>query len=282
MPALTWAVAQPPLLTYAVLASAGLGMASPYLLIGAFPELIRFLPKPGVWMDTFKQFMGFVLLGTVVFIFTFLELPLLAPTIGLLFGLWAACWWIGRISPLASSAARTLGWIEAVAFAGVVWIFMFPGLGPLIGSKSFAGSLADVMQDRFERQVYVQAAILTEDQQSQRPERLGPQTVMVDFTADWCLSCKNLERTVLSTAPILDAVKKNDVVTLQADWSNAAPEVTRLLSALIGKPHVPVLAIFPAGDPNRPIVIEGLDPAFRTDQSQQVVLDALAKAGASK
>ena len=90
---------------------------------------------------------------------------------------------------------------------------------------------------------------------------------------------QNLERTVLRTAPILDAIRKNDVVTLQADWSHAAPEVTRLLSALIGEPHVPVLAIFPAGDPNHPILVEGLDPAFRTDQSQQIVLDALAKAG---
>ena len=71
-------------------------MASPYLLIGAFPQLLRFLPKPGAWMDTFKQIMGFVLMGTVVFIFTFLETPLLVPTLGLLFGLWAACWWIGR------------------------------------------------------------------------------------------------------------------------------------------------------------------------------------------
>ena len=89
-----------------VFISAGLGMASPYLLIGVFPQLLRFLPKPGAWMDTFKQIMGFVLMGTVVFIFTFLETPLLVPTLGLLFGLWAACWWIGRISPLADSTTQ--------------------------------------------------------------------------------------------------------------------------------------------------------------------------------
>ena len=46
----------------------------------------------------------------------------MVPTLGLLFGLWAACWWIGRISPLADSATRTRGWLEAAAFAGVVWI----------------------------------------------------------------------------------------------------------------------------------------------------------------
>ena len=103
--------------TFAVFISAGVGMASPYVLIGAFPQLLRFLPKPGAWMDTFKQLMGFVLMGTVVFIFTFLETPLLVPTLGLLFGFWAACWWIGRISPLADSTTRTRGWLEAAVFA---------------------------------------------------------------------------------------------------------------------------------------------------------------------
>ncbi|HEV3341872.1 MAG TPA: protein-disulfide reductase DsbD domain-containing protein, partial [Pirellulales bacterium] len=68
--ALGFAVAQPPLVTYLMFASIGLGMASPYLLIGAYPQLMRFLPKPGGWMDTFKQIMGFVLLATVVYLLT--------------------------------------------------------------------------------------------------------------------------------------------------------------------------------------------------------------------
>ena len=86
-PALTWAVIQPPAKTYAVFVAVGLGMASPYLLVGAFPRLIAFLPKPGEWMDTFKQIMGFVLLATVVFILTFLAWPLVVPTVGFLFAL---------------------------------------------------------------------------------------------------------------------------------------------------------------------------------------------------
>ena len=72
-PALVWATAQPAWLTYTVFLSAGLGMASPYLLVGAFPALLRFLPKPGAWMETFKTFMGFVLMGTVVYLLAVLE-----------------------------------------------------------------------------------------------------------------------------------------------------------------------------------------------------------------
>ena len=272
--ALAWAVAQPPQLTYAVLLSAGLGMASPYLLIGAFPQLIRFLPKPGAWMDTFKQSMGFLLLGTVVYIFTFLELPLVVPTLGLLFALWAACWWIGRISPLAEPGARARAWLEAAAFAGVVWIFMFPGLGRIAGGSLAFDGLADVMRDRFDRQVHRRASLIALDRQPEKS--VGRKTVLVDFTADWCPTCKVFEATVLNTATITDAVRKNGVVTLQADWTHAedSPEVTRMLETL-GCKEIPVLAIFPAGDPNRPIV-------FRGGCTQQTLLDALEKAGPSK
>jgi thiol:disulfide interchange protein DsbD len=273
-PAVTWAAVQPPLLTYAVLLSAGLGMASPYLLIGAFPQLIRFLPKPGPWMDTFKQLMGFVLLGTVVFIFTFLEFPLLVPAIGLLFGLWAACWWIGRISPLADGGAKARAWLEAAAFAGVVWILMFPGLGHLAGDSFTFGSVADIMRERFDRQALLRAALAPASPALQNST--GPKTVMVDFTADWCLTCKTLEATVLNTAAIADAVKRYGVVTLQADWTHEdeSSQVTKMLKAL-GSKTVPVLAIFPAGNPNKPIILRG-------GYTQQMLLDALAEAGASK
>jgi suppressor for copper-sensitivity B len=98
VPAVSWAAAQPAGLTYLTFTSIGLGMASPYLLIGAFPRLIRVLPKPGAWMDTFKQIMGFLLMGTVVFLFNSLASEWVIPTLTLLLGIGIACWWIGRIS----------------------------------------------------------------------------------------------------------------------------------------------------------------------------------------
>ena len=109
-PALVWATAQPAWLTYTVFLSAGLGMASPYLLVGAFPELLRFLPKPGAWMETFKTFMGFVLMGTVVYLLAVMEAEYVVPTVGLLFGLSFLCWWVGRISPLADFMAKLRTW----------------------------------------------------------------------------------------------------------------------------------------------------------------------------
>ena len=266
-PALAWMVGKDPQFTYAVLLSAGLGMASPYLLIGAFPQLIRFLPKPGAWMDTFKQLMGFVLLGTVVFILTWLDLPLVAPTVGLLFGLWAACWWIGRLSPLADAGAKGRTWLEAAVFTAMVWVFMFTGV-------SFSGfsirGLAEIMRDDYDYEIRVAAIKLPPARPAEKPA--GPQTVMVDFTANWCLTCKAFEAAVLDSPAVVEAVRRHGVITLQADWTHEDPEISKMLEVLGGK-QVPVLAIFPARDPNHPIV-------FRGGCWQQTLLDALKEATA--
>jgi suppressor for copper-sensitivity B len=269
-PALTWAVAQPPALTYAVLLSAGLGMASPYLLIGAFPELMRFLPKPGAWMDTFKQIMGFVLLGTVAFLLSSLDAPLVVPTVSLLFALWAGCWWIGRVSPLADGGTRVRAWMEAAAFVGLMWILLFPGTRGLLPDRFAFGGLVESMQERFSSRVRLEAAKLAVNRVA--VARTGPQTVLVDFTANWCLSCKALEKAVLNRSDVISQVNRSGVVALQADWTNRDPEVTRMLQTL-GANMVPVIAIFPARDPSHPIV-------FRGGYTQQGLLDALAKATA--
>jgi suppressor for copper-sensitivity B len=288
--ALTWAVNQPPPKTYAVFTAVGLGMASPYLLIGAFPSLIAFLPKPGAWMDTFKQIMGFVLLGTVVFLLTFIPIALVVPTVGFLFGLWGACWWIGGTSPTADAGVKVRAWLAAAAFAGAMWFLTF-------------GWLAGVMQGYFDRAVEEAIALQMIEGQveggavvatvkpmlTKNGNRLPWQpftrpvledaiasgaTVLVDFTADWCLTCKTLEATVLSTIDVREVAKANGVITLRADWTHGQPEVTRMLE-LLGSKQVPVLAIFPAGNPNQPIVLRG-------GYTQQTLLDALRKAGPSK
>jgi thiol:disulfide interchange protein DsbD len=225
-------------------------------------------------METFKQIMGFVLLGTVVFILTFLDPRYVVPTIGLLFGLWAACWWIGRVSPTAAPGRKALAWLEAAAFAGVIWLVAFPGVDEIFPNHRFAfGGLADVMQSRFDAQVDRRAAAQVAMLQHS-PRGAGQNTVLIDFTADWCLTCKTLEAAVLNTAAVREAVEKNGVVTLQADWTYADPEVTELLE-LLGSKQVPVVAIFPAEEPNRPIIFQG-------GYTQATLLDALQRAGPSK
>ena len=276
--ALAWAVSQPPLKTYAVFASVGLGMASPYLLIGVFPRLIGFLPRPGAWMETFKQVMGFVLLGTVVYILTFLEWSYVVPTVGLLFASWAACWWVNRTPPTAELGEKARAWLDAAALVGVAWVLMFLGTEVFLSGKLAFSGVQQIMASRFQSRVERDWATQLEQDglrvvqgTSLDSPTIGPRTVLVDFTADWCATCKTLEAAVLNTPEVREAVARNGVVTMQADWTHEAPEVTQFLDWL-GFRQVPVVAIFPAGDPNRPVLFVGW-------YQQKDILEAVSKTG---
>ncbi|MBC8350809.1 MAG: hypothetical protein H8E66_02405 [Planctomycetes bacterium] len=201
--ALTWAVVQPPVIAYAGFGCVGLGMASPYLLIGAFPELVSFLPKPGAWMDTFKHMMGFVLLGTVIFLLTFIPIPYVVPTVAFMMGLWAAFWWIGRVPLTESLDKKGAAWVAATAFATVTGLFAYGA--PIEPIRST--NLASIMTARFQRAVDKEIGVRTEtigDLEDRVPrsdsnelawkpytqellEQLTSEkkTVFVDFTADW-------------------------------------------------------------------------------------------------
>jgi thiol:disulfide interchange protein len=272
-PALAWAVRQPPATTYAVFASLGLGMASPYLAVGAFPWLVRLIPKPGLWMVTFKQIMGFLMLGTVIFLLTFIHPALIVPTLTLLTGIGAACWWIARVPPTESLRARLRVWTEGVALATLIGVFSFAWLDNVMAdrlNKYFA--LGDLQRRDFASQ----HALPWEPFSQQRLEMLtkAEHTVLVDFTADWCATCKALEAFVLNTRDVSDVIRRNRVVTLVADYTKGSPEVKEMLRRLESN-GVPVLAIFPAGDPQRPTV-------FRGSYTKGALIEALEKAGASR
>jgi thiol:disulfide interchange protein len=280
---LAWAVRQPPHVTFMLFGCVGLGMASPYLLLGAFPSLVRFLPKPGAWMETFKQLMGFVLLGTVVFLLTFIEWPLVVPTVALLFGIWLACWWIGRTPLTADLAVKARAWMWAVTLTGLSALVCFNWLGPVMQErfvaridKEVGGRISGVAMNSHARVVVDDDHRLPWRPFSKQAlaELTGQRkTVMVDFTADWCLVCKSLEKLVLNTEPVKGVIDANQVVPLLADWTSGDEEVTAMLDLLGGK-SVPVLAIFPASRPNEPIV-------FRDTYTRQQLIDALEKAGPS-
>jgi thiol:disulfide interchange protein DsbD len=322
-PALKWADEQvragAPANVYLAFAVIGLGMASPYLVIGAFPELLRFLPKPGAWMETFKKAMGYLLLVAVVWILYFLPIDDVVPTVGLLFGLWMACWLIGRLPITASTESKGRSWalamLSAVGAGLICFLFLRPAMQHRV-EKLAAASIQEGVLDEAVFQRYVAAQVENGakgapgvglpnpaglvanpgsnksptgranslDQPAELPWRpfnravfeqlvAENKTVLVDFTADWCLTCKTLEALVLNTQDTRQAVDRNGVVTLQADWTRGAPEVTEMLE-LLGSKQVPVVAIFPAGDPNRPIV-------FRGGYTKQALLDAIEKAGPS-
>ncbi|HVX10563.1 MAG TPA: thioredoxin family protein [Pirellulales bacterium] len=251
--ALGFALAQPPLVIYLMFFSIGLGMASPYLLIGAYPQLLRFLPKPGAWMDTVKQVMGFVLLGTVVYLMTLVSTRYFIPTLTLLFGLWAGCWWIGRTPLYAELSAKLRAWGIGSTIAAAVGLFAFMWLGAPTSHK--------LPWQPFSVEELTR---LTSE----------GKTVMLDFTADWCPTCKILERTVLNTEETKAFVERNGIVPMVADITSNPEEETALLAKLKAK-FIPVLAIFPAGRPNEPIVL-------RDAYTQGTLFEKLTEAGPSQ
>jgi thiol:disulfide interchange protein len=224
----------------------GLGMASPYLVIGAFPELLRFLPKPGQWMETFKKTMGFFLLIAVVWILFFVQIERMLPTVALLFALWFVCWLLGH-RQAEGKQSITGGIIALIVFATVIlFSFQIPVL-------QFPYTLESAMQSRLHgnQGQHWKLYTLSEFESA----RASSQPVLIDFTADWCVNCKVLEATVLKTDSILKLLDEKHIVSLVADCTRQG-EATELLKKL-GSEQVPVLALFDPNNPSQPIVLRG-------------------------
>ena len=251
-PVFGFTLEQPAYVSYLVFGTVGLGMASPYLIIGALPELIRFLPKPGAWMETLKQVMAFLLLGTVVYLFTTMTERYFIPTLTLLVGLWFACWLIGRTPITAPPSKRNAAWIGGAATA------------ILVGILAFTLLLEDLKLPwvMFSSEALAQA-------------RQEGKTVMVDFTADWCPNCKWNLAWAIDTKRVNQLVRKNGVVPMVADWTDRSPMIKEVLTKDLGRQSIPVLAIWPAGAPDEDVVI--LDGTLIESQ----VLQALERAGPS-
>jgi suppressor for copper-sensitivity B len=236
--AIAWAITQNPSTTLIVFATLGLGMASPYVLVGMYPELLRFLPKPGAWMETFKQISGFVLLATVVFILSFIDTIAIVPTLALLLGIAVACWFIARTPLTAEFGDRVKSW----AYAGtIVLVFVAISFG---GLYRIAKAPSDMAWQPFSLEKLKQVAV---DE---------GHTVLVDFSAEWCLNCKFFEKTVLHTKPVEQAIARSGAVTMYGDYTKYPPEIDETIKALKAN-GVPVIAIFPGDAPYEPIVFRG-------------------------
>ncbi len=299
--ALTWALGQTPTNVMLVFTSLGLGMASPYLLLGMFPELLKFMPKPGAWMDTFKQVMGFILLGTVVFLLTSIEQTYVVPVVAMLVGIGIACWLVGRSQHNHGGIATAGAWTGALATTVLATMFSIGWLHP------------EVMKPRAERRIELAASEMAGDtianfinelEQVDTPEQLaatlqrlqssssavgngpwrafstdavgqlarqGGQSVFVDFSADWCAICKTLEATVLHTEAVEEVIASTNVATMYGDFTNKSPEIVAALRAFRSS-GVPLLVLIPKDDPYRPIYFPP------DDYTEEVVVNVLRKA----
>jgi thiol:disulfide interchange protein/DsbC/DsbD-like thiol-disulfide interchange protein len=243
-----FAFTQPAWATFLIFFSIGIGMALPYLLLAIQPKWLRYLPKPGEWMVRLKQLLGFLLLATLLWLSWIVgrlrgvdgmvELGGLLLIIGLLAWIKGSFW-----TPMSSVRSRVLAAMSMVAVLVVA-----------VGSYFFVTAPSELSWQAFSQQSLDKAL------QSGRP-------VFVDFTADWCITCKANERFALDTSAVRQAFAQNQVVVLRADWTHGDPEITQILKEH-GRAGVPMYLFYPGGKDRPPVVLPELI-------SSQTILDAM-------
>jgi len=245
--ALGFAFTQSAAIILAMFIAIAAGMSAPYLLLSAQPAWLRFLPRPGPWMLHVKQFMGFLLLATLLFL-----LYVVGAQRGLEGAIWAscfllvisvACWMKGAfVVPTASAVKRIV--------VLVLMLLLVIGSGAyFIGDKFQSSKIASAdSQIRGDWQPFTPERLQTELEQGR--------TVFVDFTAAWCLTCKFNEASVLEAQDVRDAFQRHGIVKLKADWTNGDPVITKLLQHF-GRPGVPLYVLYPAKN-EEPIVFPEL------------------------
>jgi len=255
--ALGFAFTQSPAIILSIFLAIAAGMSAPYLLLCAQPAWLRFLPKPGPWMLHVKQFMGFLLLATLLFL-----LYVLGAQRGLEGAIWAscfllfvsiACWIKGSFIVATTSSASRL-----VVFVLMLVLLIASGVY-FIGGKFHSAKLASANSQ------------LYGDWQAFTPERLQTEleqghSVFVDFTAAWCLTCKFNEASVLESAAVREAFQRHGIVKLRADWTNGDPVITKLLQQF-GRPGVPLYVLY-RGKSEKPIIFPEL-------LTKSIILDKL-------
>jgi suppressor for copper-sensitivity B len=193
------ALSQPTYGIYAIFLSIGIGLAAPYLLLAAVPKLAKLLPRPGEWMETLRRILSLPMFATALWLlwvlgsqmergahlrfqFVLLGIAALAGALG-----WAQC-------SMRRGAERALAIVLILAIGGAVWMSQFREAASKVTWMAFSPARLDSL-------------------------RAAGKPVLVDGTADWCLSCKVNKARVLRDAQVEAVFAASKLVVLEADWT---------------------------------------------------------------
>ena len=220
----------------AVFAAIGLGLALPYLAASFMPAVARALPRPGVWMDTFRRLMAFPMFATVVWL----------------------VWVLGQQTGI-DGAGALLALLVSGAF--VLWALTLQGRArtvlAFISIASFVLLMLGIGSNVVKFSETAPATAATERWQPWAPGKVDAllasgRPVFVDFTAAWCVTCQYNKKTTLANTAVLADFEAKKVQLLRADWTRRDPAITAALSAL-GRNGVPVYVLYQAG--RAPVVL---------------------------
>jgi thiol:disulfide interchange protein/DsbC/DsbD-like thiol-disulfide interchange protein len=259
--AMGYAFTQPPQYALLVFTFLGLGMAAPYLVLSGFPRLMRFLPKPGEWMEHLKQFMGFPLLATAIWLAWVLGKQAGIDTlIGLLFVLLLAglsAWILGKWTALHRAtpvriAAMLVALVVFVPAFVMVMMFANAPRSAGAGSPAAAGEAGSIAWTPFT---------------SDRLDSLlaAGKPVFVDFTADWCLSCKVNEKVALESPDVTRKFRDLRLTALRADWTLRDATIAAAL-ARYGRTSIPLYVLYAGTGPSDFVILpEIISPGILLD-----------------
>ncbi|HCV96375.1 MAG TPA: cytochrome C biogenesis protein [Stenotrophomonas sp.] len=230
---LAFAFTAPPAQAILVFLTLGLGLALPFLLIGFIPSLAKRLPRPGAWMETLKHVLAFPMYGTAIWLLWVLGkqrgVDAMTLVLGGLVVLALALWWFERSRWRSQRVGGLLATLLLLAALVPVWgvTRLAPPAKAALAASDNVVAYSPQMLDRL---------------------RQDNRVVFVNMTADWCVTCKANERTVLGTSAFHDTLRRTNAVYMRGDYTNVDPQITAFLDEhkAVG---VPLYVVYGPGAP---------------------------------
>ena len=249
-PALGFALTQPWLTAMTMFVALGLGLALPILLLSFLPLLSRYLPRPGPWMETFKQFMAFPLYASAIFFLWVLGNQVgvmgmslvLAACVMLAF----AAWLYQRRLTMGVVMRAVSAMVLLAALGSAVYVTQTPFMRAVV---SDSGDMAEADEANRNYEPFSSARV--------EELRAAGQPVFVNMTAAWCITCLANEQTSLNTERVKQALVDNGITYMKGDWTNEDPAITEVLESF-NRPSVPLYILYPPEPTAEPQILPQL------------------------
>ena len=228
--ALGFAILQPGFSSFIIFLALGIGFTFPYIILSIFPGLVSILPKPGQWMETFKQFMAFPMMLTALWLIWVLSsqissFQLILVLLGI--SLIVFFYWLNQLNITSATGKR---------FRVFVYLFIFVSIFLTLPTQNIS--------------TQENTNVFSEAELNKKIEQ-GP--VFLNFTADWCITCKVNERVALKTKNTLNLFKEKEIFYMEADWTNKNKVIAEKLESF-GRSSIPLYVFYPERD-KQPIIL---------------------------